>query len=235
MNVQGVMALLEKNKNERGIAHWKRLTGGKKGTSYGIGLSQLRKLAKQVGRDHELSLKLWASGCYDAKVIAALIDEPAKMTRAQVEKQVDELNAGMMMMVHVYCSCDPTLAKTSFVRELAVEWIESKDDHRRRCGYLLLAELSRNKKDATLTDAFFEKYIARIEKGIKKEENWVRDAMNTVIFGVGQRNAKLNKRALAAAKKYWPIQVDYGDNSCEPVDVIKHLTGPHIQAKVAQA
>jgi len=73
MNVQGVMALLEKNKNERGIEHWKRLTGGKKGTSFGIGLSQLRKLAKQIGRDHDLALKLWATGCYDAKVIAALI------------------------------------------------------------------------------------------------------------------------------------------------------------------
>jgi 3-methyladenine DNA glycosylase AlkD len=63
MNVQGVMTLLEKHKNERGIEHWKRLTGGKKGKSHGIGLSQLRKLAKQIGRDHELAMKLWASDC----------------------------------------------------------------------------------------------------------------------------------------------------------------------------
>ena len=222
-----VIALLEKNKNPRGIEHWKRLAGGKKGKSFGIGLTQLRKLAKQVGKDHDLAQKLWKSDVFDAKTIAMLIDDPKKMTRTQVEKQVDD---GLSwMMAHVFCSCDATLTRTPFVRELAVEWAGSKDNVRRRCGYLLLAELAKDRKDPSITDAFFEPYIDRIQKTIRKEENFVKDAMNCVIYAAGQRSAKLNERAIAAAKAYWPIQVDYGDNACEPLDVLKHLTGERIQ------
>jgi len=221
-----VTSLLEKNKNDRGIEHWKRLTGGKKGKSFGIGLTQLRKLAKQVGRDHDLARTLWKSDVYDARVVAMLIDDPKRMTRAQVEKQVDGLS---WMMGHVFCSCDATLTKAPFVRELAIEWAESKDDTRRRCGYLLLAELAKDHKDPALTDAFFEKYMDRIAKAIKKEENLDKEAMNSVIFAAGQRNRKLNKKAIAVAKAYWPIEVDYGDNSCLPLDVLKHLTGDRIQ------
>jgi 3-methyladenine DNA glycosylase AlkD len=221
-----VIALLDKNKNARGIEHWKRLTGGKKGKSFGIGLTQLRKLAKQVGKDHELSQKLWKSDVYDAKVIGLLIDDPKRMTRAQVEKQVDGLS---WMLGHVFCSCDATITKTPFVRELMLEWIESKDDTRRRCGYLLLSELVKEGKDEAITDALLEKYVDRIAKAIRKEENLVKDAMNGAIYWIGQRSAKLNKKAVAAAKAYWPIEVDYGDNTCEPLDVLKHLTGERIQ------
>jgi 3-methyladenine DNA glycosylase AlkD len=222
-----VLSLLEKNKNARGIEHWKRLTGGKKGKSFGIGLTQLRKLAKQVGKDHDLAMKLWKSDVFDARTIAMLIDDPKKMTRVQVEKQVDGLS---WMEAHVFCSCDATLTRAPFVRELAVEWADSKEDVRRRCGYLLLAELAKDRKDPSITDAFFEPYIDRIQKTIRKEENLVKDAMNCVIYAAGQRSAALNKRAIAAAKAYWPIEVDYGANTCEPLDVLKHLTGERIQS-----
>ena len=54
-----VLGLLKENRNERGIANWKK-RGAKNGKlkSFGIGLTQLRKLAKQVGRDHKLRCNL---------------------------------------------------------------------------------------------------------------------------------------------------------------------------------
>jgi 3-methyladenine DNA glycosylase AlkD len=233
MTFAEVVALLEKSKQERGIERWKKLTGGNAGKSFGLGLTQLRKIAKAIGRDHDLAQELWTSDLYDAKVIALLIDDPKRMTRAQAEKQVAQL--GYWMLAHVYCSCDAAAAKTPFAREMAVEWIEGEDKTKRRCGYLLLAEMSKSKKNPELTDALYAKYIDRIAKTIRKEENFVKDAMNAFIFGVGQRNAALHEKAVAAAKAYWPIEVDYGDNSCEPVDVLKHLLGPHIMKKVASA
>ena len=83
MNTKEVLELLEENQNERGIAHWNKRPS--KLTSYGIGLTQLRKLAKQIGRDHKLAQQLWKSEYYDARVVGTLIDEPKKMTREQVE------------------------------------------------------------------------------------------------------------------------------------------------------
>ena len=71
-----VMALLKENKNERGIANWRK-TGERSGRlkSYGIGLTQLRKMAKRIGRDHKLAQRLWKSNVYDAKIIGLLVDD----------------------------------------------------------------------------------------------------------------------------------------------------------------
>jgi hypothetical protein len=71
-----VLDLLKENRDARGEANWKEMgdrTGGL--TSFGIGLTKLRAIAKQVGRDHDLALKLWNERNHDAKIIGLLIDE----------------------------------------------------------------------------------------------------------------------------------------------------------------
>jgi len=109
MEMSEVVNLLEVNRDERGIRNWEKMgsaTGGLK--SFGIGVTKLRKLAKQIGRNRDLARTLWETDVYDAKVIALLIDDPKKMTRQQAEKQVEELGAGALS--HVFASCDATLA-----------------------------------------------------------------------------------------------------------------------------
>lgn len=71
-----VMALLKENRNERGIAHRKKKPYTLK--SFGIGLTHLRKPAKQIGRDRKLAQQLWKRDIYDARVIGLLIDAPNK-------------------------------------------------------------------------------------------------------------------------------------------------------------
>jgi len=229
MNTQDVLALLEENRNERGIAHWNKRSSKLK--SFGIGLTQLRKLAKQIGRNHELAAELWESDVYDAKVIGLLIDEPKKLTREQAEGQVEELQQGML--THVFASCDATLAKTPWAFDLAREWMESDDPVRRRCGYGLLYELSK-KNPKGMDDAFLLERIDRIENSIRDEEMWVRESMAGALMGIGKRNRVLNTAAIRAAKAIGPIDVDYGDdNACEPLNVLKHLTSDYVQKKFA--
>lgn len=226
-----VMALLKANQNDRGIAHWQRMddTAGLK--SFGIGLTQLRKLAKQIGRNRRLAATLWRSDVYDARVIALLIDDPKQMPWEQAEAQVDQLHAGMLR--HVFASCDATLAKTPFAVDLAVEWTESDDANRRCCGYYLLYEISKFKGRKAPDDAFFLDYIDRIQARIQDEENWVRDAMNGALLGIGKRSKSLNQAALRAARAIGPVEVDYGTNNCEPFDVVKHLTSDYLKKKFA--
>ena len=223
-----VLALLKENKNERGVAHWKKQPRQLK--SYGIGLTQLRKLAKQIGRDHKLAQQLWKSDYYDAKVVGLLVDDPKQITREQVEEQVENLNAGMLS--HVFASCDATLSKAPFAFELARDWMESKDDVRRRCGFSLLYELSK-KNISAMDDAYYLERIQHIRDAMHGEEMWVREAMNSALMGIGKRNKKLNKAAVQAAKAIGPVDIDYGeDNSCEPLDVLKHLTSDYLKAKL---
>jgi 3-methyladenine DNA glycosylase AlkD len=225
-----VLALLKQNRNERGIAHWRKGWAEQTGLkSFGIGLTVLRKLAKQIGRDHKLALQLWKTDIYDAKVLGLLIDHPKEVTRQQAEEQVEGLNAGMLS--HVFASCDATLAKTPFAFDLARDWMESDDPVRRRCAYGLLYELSKkNIKD--MDDAYLLDRIHHIRDAIHGEEMWVRESMNTALMGIGKRNKKLNQAAIRAAKAIGPVDIDYGDdNSCEPLDVLKHLTSDHMKQK----
>ncbi len=226
-----VLALLKKNQNERGIAHWnKRYAKSSKLKSFGIGLTQLRKLAKQIGRDRKLAQQLWATDVYDAKIIGLLIDDPKQVTREQAEEQVEGLNAGMLS--HVFASCDATLAKAPFAFDLARDWTQSKDPVRRRCAYGLLYELSKKNPNG-MDDEYLLGRIDHIQKKIHGEEMWVREAMLGALMGIGKRNKRLNAAAVHAAKAIGPVDIDYGDdNSCEPLDVLKHLTSDYIRKKL---
>ncbi|MCA9136722.1 MAG: DNA alkylation repair protein [Planctomycetales bacterium] len=231
MKKTDVMKLLEENTNERGVEHWKkRGVKGSKLKSFGIGLTQLRKIAKQIGRDHKLALQLWKTNVYDAKVVGLLIDDPKQVTRAQAEEQVEALQGGYL--AHVFASCDATLAKVPWAFDLACDWMESEDPVRRRCAYSLFYELSK-KNPKGMDDDFLVVLIDRIRNEIKSEDMWVREAMNAALMGIGKRNKKLNKAALKAAKAIGPVDVDYGDdNACEPLDVVKHLTSEHLKKKL---
>ncbi len=229
MTKNQVLALLKENRNERGIAHWNKKPRTLK--SFGIGLTQLRKLAKQIGRDHKLAQQLWKCDVYDAKVIGLLIDDPKQLSREQAEQQVEGLQGGMLS--HVFASCDATLAKAPFAFELACDWMESKDDVRRRCAYSLFYELSK-KNPKGMDDAFLLARVDHIQHAIHAEEMWVKEAMAGALLGIGKRNKKLNKAAIRAAKAIGPLDIDYGDdNSCEPLNVLKHLTSERLQEKFA--
>ncbi len=224
-----VLSWLKQNEDQRGIAHWKNRKSQLK--SHGIGLTRLRTFAKQLGRDRQLSSTLWKCNVFEAKIISLLIDDPKQMTREQVEEQVGS-GMGEGLLIHVFATCGAPLAKTTFAFELASQWMDSDDEIRRRCGYALLYELSK-KNPKGMDDAFLLARIGHIQSTIHDEPMWVREAMNTALFGIGKRNKQLNSAAIRAAKAIGPVGIDYGDdNSCEPLDVLKHLTSDYVKNKL---
>jgi 3-methyladenine DNA glycosylase AlkD len=225
MTVKTIMDLLFRNRNERGMEAWKKAQFGGL-DSYGIGLTQLKQLAKKIRRDHLLAMQLWASANYDTRIMGILIDEPAKVTMEQIEKQVHDCS--YWLLSHVYCSC--LLNKTPFALDLSAEWADHKDPVHRRCAYLLIYQIAQN--DKKLHNSFFVDYLVRIERSIRKEENFVKDAMNSAMFMIGRRNLELNARAIAAASKIGPVEIDYGDNSCKAMNVLENLTDIRLQLRL---
>ncbi len=226
-----VLALLKVNKDERGIKNWKRLgekSGGLK--SYGIGLTKLRKLGKEIGKDHDLALKLWNSDVYDAKVIALVIDDPKKITREQAETQVEQL--GKCGLTHVFSSCGAALAKTPFTVELADNWIQSKDKVRNCCGYGLLYEVSKITTKKAPEEKYFLDHIKRIKESWKDQSTSVLMSMAGALMGIGKRSKKLNAAALKVVRKIGPIKFDGPDGNCDPFDAEKHLTSDYIKKKL---
>ena len=229
--VAEVLALLEAERDEHGMATWEKLGAGAGGLkSYGIGLTRLRKLAKQLGRDRELAKALWKTDVHDARVIALLIDDPARITREQAERQVGELAGGML--AHVFASCDATLAKTPFAVELAADWVRSDDPVRRECGYGLLYEASKLSGKKAPTEDFFLAQVRHIADTIDGEPERVRLSMATALMGIGKRSAALNRAALEVARATGPIEFTSASGRCEPFDIVKHLTTERLREKL---
>ncbi len=223
MTVSDVLALLAAARDERGISNWQKLGAGAAGmTSFGIGLTRLRKLAKGIGRNRALAQALWQTDVYEARVIALLIDDPAQISREQAEQQVEQLAGGML--AHVFASCDATLAKTAFVVELAEQWLSSNDPVRRECGYGLLYEASKFTGKKAPAEPFFLAQVARIGQTIDTELPSVRLAMGLALMGIGKRSAALNQAALDVARNVGPIEFASASGKCEPFDVVKHLS-----------
>ena len=231
MTVSEVLALLESERDERGMAHWARLDSGTGGLrSFGIGLTRLRALARRIGRNRALAQALWRTDLHDAKVIALLIDDPAQITRDQAERQVEELHGGLL--AHVFASCDATLAKAPFVVELAEAWVRSDDRIRRACGYGLLYELSKQSGRKAPGEAFFLEHVQRIAQAIDGEPEQVRLAMATALMGIGKRSVALNKAALKVARDTGPIAFTSASGTCEPFDVARHLDNARLREKL---
>lgn len=231
MKKSEVLSLLKSHTNERGLEHWKKLgadTGGLQ--SFGLGLTQLRKIAKEIGKDHQLAQQLWNTKNHDAKIISLLIDDPKLMTREQVEDQVEHIGPGYL--AHAFSSCGATLAKSSFAFDLMKDWLQSDHVLRLSCGYGLLYELSKNKKLPQLSDSYLLSCIDEILATIDSVRPHIKAGMGGALIGIGKRNLVLNKAAVKAAKQIGLIDFNEGDETCDPMDVLKHLQNPTLLKKL---
>lgn len=234
MTMSEVLALLDAERDEQGVRQWQRLGAGTGGLrSVGLGLTRLRQLAKQIGRDRALAAVLWASDVYEARVLALLIDDPAQLTREQVERQVEDLAGGQL--AHVFASCDATLAKAPFVVELASAWVQSADPVRRDCAHGLIYEISKFSGRKAPAEAWFLAQVERIASEIDTAPERVRLAMATALMGIGKRSAVLNVAALRVAQATGPITFTSPSGECEPFDVAKHLSNDRLRAKLGLA
>src|SRR3990170_2613190 len=60
---------------------------------FGASVPAIRKIAKELGKNHALALALWKTGFSEAKMVAALIDEPNKVTEQQMEEWVETIDS----------------------------------------------------------------------------------------------------------------------------------------------
>ena len=162
---------------------------------YGVPAPALRKLAKQIGRDHDLARRLWATGILDARTLAALIDDPAQVTEEQMESWVAEFDNWAI------CDgcCSNLFDRTPFANRKAVEWSARKEEYVKRAAFSLMAALAVHDKQAS--DAAFRRFLPLIERASDDDRNFVKKAVNWALRQIGKRNLALNAKAIAAAER----------------------------------
>ncbi len=166
-----------------------------------ISMPDLRNFAKKVGRNHEAALQVWDSGIHEAKILAALIDEPKKVTEGQMEKWVSGFDS--------WDVCDQVIMnlfdKTEFAYKKAEEWAKRDEEFERRAGFAMMASLAVHDKKAS-NEPFF-KFLQIIKEGSTDERNFVRKAVNWALRQIGKsRNTELYNKALKTAYEILKIE-----------------------------
>lgn len=223
MNYEQIMKKLksmENKKNKEGMARF----GIKTDKALGISLYELRPLAKKIGKDHKLAQKLWASKIHEARMLAAFIDEPEKVTEKQMEKWVKDFDS--------WDICDQTCSslfdQTPYAYKKAVEWSKRKEEFIKRSGFVLMASLSVHDKKAK--DKQFEKFFPIIIRESTDERNFVKKAVNWALRQIGKRNKALNKKAIRVAKEI--RKKDSKAAKWIASDALRELTSEKVQKRL---
>lgn len=188
-----------------------------KGEHLGIRAPVLREIARRHRRDHALALELWAAGLHEARVLAALIDDPARVTRAQMDKWARESdNWG----VTDACCC-VLFDRTEFAIEKAHQWSRRRAEFVKRCGFVLMAGLAVHRKE--LEDKIFVGFLPIILREATDGRNFVKKAVNWALRQIGKRNPRLRRAAIAEAKRIH--RIDSSSARWIATDALRELAG----------
>ena len=92
MQYRDVIKKLKSLSNPKAVAGMARFGINPKNT-YGVSIPNLRKMAKEIGKDHPLSQELWKSGIHEARILACMIDDPRLVTEKQLIKWAKDFDS----------------------------------------------------------------------------------------------------------------------------------------------
>ena len=221
MNPQEVLAWLKQRGSRRNIEGMARYGIVAKHV-YGVSMGTMLPLAKRLGRDHELATALWESGWYEARLLAAMVGDPAKVTRRQ-------MNAWAASFEN-WADCDTVCFKlwdrSPLAWEKARHWAVSPREFVKRGGFALMASLALH--DKTSPDRRFKAFLPLIEKGSRDERNFVKKGVSWALRSIGRRSVPLNAAAVALARRM--AQSEVAPTRWVGKDALRELTNAKVRS-----
>ena len=180
-------------KNVAGMARYGIVaTNGK---VFGVSVGDLRAMGKRIGRDHALAAALWKTGWYEARMLAAFVEEPGRVTPRQMDAWARDFDNWAICDTVCFHLFDKTPHAWSRINA----WSKRKEEFVRRAAFALLASVALHDKEAQ--DAPFTRSLALIQRYATDERNFVKKAVSWALRGIGKRNAGLRAKTLAVARR----------------------------------
>lgn len=177
--------------NVAGMARYGINTAG----TLGVPIPVLRRAAKETGRNHAMARALWSSGIHEARILATLVDDPALVTSSQMDRWARDFDSWDVCDQ----ACQNLFRETPMAFAKAAQWARSKQEFVRRAGFSLMAGLAAKRRDAP--DEQFATFLPLIAEAAGDDRNMVKKAVNWALRGIGKRNRRLHKLAIAAAEE----------------------------------
>ncbi len=194
MTKQEILTYLKKHGSADVIAKMKHF-GIESPKAFGNTAPQLRALKKQIGKNHKLALSLWKTKIYEARILAALIAEPEKVTEELMEQWAAEIDS--------WAACDTCCGElfcyTPFAIQKVFEWSLRSEEYVKRAGFVLIAALVIHRKE--FEDNIFRSFFPLIIRESTDERNFVRKAVNWALRQIGKKNKTLHNESKKIAAR----------------------------------
>jgi 3-methyladenine DNA glycosylase AlkD len=194
--------------------------------AFGVPVGAIKQLAKRLGRDHDLAGALWQSGWYEARMLAVFVDDPARVTPAQMDRWARDFDN--------WAICD-TACFSLFDRSPGAwrrvgPWSRRREEFVKRAAFALLASLALH--DKTAKDERFVRCLPLVVRAAGDDRHLVTKGVSWALRSVGRRNAALNAAAVELAGRL--AQVQGGPARAIGKEALRELTGPVVRRQLAR-
>ena len=225
MTVDEVLSRLKALANPANAAGMARF-GINPHNTLGISIPALRRLAREIGRDHALAQALWETDIHEARLLACFIADPKQVDDSLMERWAHDFDS---WDVCDQC-CSNVFDKTPLAYAKAIEWSVRPEEFVKRAGFVIMAALAVH--DKKRNDADFIALLPLIARESSDERNFVRKAVNWSLRQIGKRNAALNHAAQNTARHIQ--RLDSKAARWIAADALRELTSAAVQAKLAR-
>jgi 3-methyladenine DNA glycosylase AlkD len=191
---------------------------------FGVSMQTMRPLARRLGRNHELAAALWATGWHEARILASMVEEPARVTPRQMESWARDFDNWAV------CDsvCSQLFDRTPYAMAKVQAWSSRKAEFVKRGAFAMIAGLAVH--DRRRPDRDFLQLLPIIDRASTDERNFVMKAVNWALRQIGKRNAALNVRATALAAELRTRE----SRAARWVghDAYRELTSPAVQTRL---
>jgi len=163
--------------------------------AYGVAMKDIKALGTTIGRNQPLAAALWATGVYEARMLASFVGDPGQLTAGQMERWCKDFDNWAICDAMSFNLFD----RTPHAWTKVAQWSRRRAEFEKRTAFALLWSLTVHDKRAA--DEAFERGLALIEREAGDERHFVKKAINMALRAIGKRNRALNSAAVVVARR----------------------------------
>ncbi|WP_309894604.1 DNA alkylation repair protein [Archangium sp.] len=192
--------------------------------AYGVAMKDIKALGTLLGRHQPLALALWATGVYEARMLASFVGDPERLTAAQMELWCRDFDNWAICDA----MCFNLFDRTPHAWTKVAQWSSRRNEFEKRTAFALLWSLSLH--DKSTGDEPFMQGLLLIEREAGDGRNFVKKATNMALRAIGKRNGALNAAAVVVARRL----AESEDATARWVgkDALRQLTSPAVRARL---
>lgn len=192
--------------------------------AYGVSVGTIQQLGKQLGRDHDLAVALWATGWYEARMLCAFVDQPERVTPAQMDRWARDFdNWGICDTI-----CFHLFDRTPLAWKKLGPWSRRREEFVKRAAFALVAGLALHDKKAE--NRTFLRTLPLIERAAEDDRNFVKKGVSWALRVLGRRNRELHAACLETARRL----AEAGQPAAQWIGrlAVKELSSPAVRRKL---